>query len=35
VKFHPWFRGIDWAALYKKEVVPPFEPDVSQIGIVS
>lgn len=29
IKAHPWFRGIDWDAMYKKEVVPPFEPDVS------
>jgi serine/threonine kinase 32 len=29
IKTHPWFRGIDWDAMYKKEVVPPFEPDVS------
>jgi hypothetical protein len=29
IKSHPWFKGIDWEALYNKEVVPPFEPDVS------
>ena len=29
IKSHPWFRGIDWQAVYNKEVVPPFEPDVS------
>lgn len=27
LKAHPWFRGIDWEKLRKKEVVPPFEPD--------
>ncbi|CAD6583463.1 MAG: hypothetical protein TREMPRED_003571 [Tremellales sp. Tagirdzhanova-0007] len=27
IKSHPWFRGIDWQAIYNKEVVPPFEPD--------
>ncbi|WWC61115.1 uncharacterized protein I303_103693 [Kwoniella dejecticola CBS 10117] len=27
IKAHPWFRNIDWDQLYKKEVVPPFEPD--------
>ncbi|GFZ46109.1 hypothetical protein JCM24511_04355 [Saitozyma sp. JCM 24511] len=27
IKAYPWFRGIDWDAMYKKEVVPPFEPD--------
>ena len=30
IKSHPWFRGIDWQAIYNKEVVPPFEPDVSR-----
>lgn len=37
IKSHPWFKGIDWDALYNKQVVPPFEPDVSvspQIGFV-
>lgn len=29
IKAHPWFAGIDWDALYNKQVVPPFEPDVS------
>ena len=29
IKSHPWFRGINWQAIYDKEVVPPFEPDVS------
>lgn len=28
LKAHPWFHGIDWQAIYNKEVVPPFEPDV-------
>ncbi|KAL1409709.1 hypothetical protein Q8F55_003705 [Vanrija albida] len=27
IKAHPWFAGIDWEALYNKQVVPPFEPD--------
>ncbi|ORX39886.1 putative camp-dependent protein kinase [Kockovaella imperatae] len=27
IKTHPWFAGIDWEALYNKQVVPPFEPD--------
>ncbi|WWC90016.1 uncharacterized protein L201_004946 [Kwoniella dendrophila CBS 6074] len=27
IKSHPWFRNINWDQLYKKEVVPPFEPD--------
>jgi len=29
IKSHPWFTGIDWDAIYRKESVPPFEPDVS------
>jgi hypothetical protein len=29
IKSHPWFKGIEWDALYNKQVVPPFEPDVS------
>lgn len=33
IKNHPWFNGIDWDALYAKEVVPPFEPDVSVVLI--
>lgn len=31
IKAHPWFAGIDWDALYNKQVVPPFEPDVSAL----
>ncbi|WWD01371.1 hypothetical protein V866_008314 [Kwoniella sp. B9012] len=27
IKGHAWFRNINWDQLYKKEVVPPFEPD--------
>ncbi|KAJ9117398.1 hypothetical protein QFC24_006494 [Naganishia onofrii] len=27
IKAHPWFRGIDWDAVYRKEAQPPFEPD--------
>jgi hypothetical protein len=29
IKKHTWFKGINWAALHNKEVIPPFEPDVS------
>lgn len=29
IKNHPWFRNINWEQLYDKDVVPPFEPDVS------
>jgi serine/threonine kinase 32 len=30
-KRHPWFDGLDWGAIERKEAVPPFEPDVSRI----
>lgn len=30
IKAHPWFKGVDWEAIYKKEAIPPFEPDVSR-----
>ncbi|KAF9999475.1 hypothetical protein BGZ80_008445 [Entomortierella chlamydospora] len=26
-KKHPWFEGIEWDKLIKKEAIPPFEPD--------
>lgn len=26
VKDHPWFKSIDWDALEKKEIKPPFKP---------
>ncbi|KAF9929525.1 hypothetical protein BGZ67_006280 [Mortierella alpina] len=26
-KKHPWFHGIEWDKLVKKEATPPFEPD--------
>lgn len=29
IKAHPWFRNMNWDQLFRKEVVPPFEPDVS------
>eukprot|EP01102_Stenamoeba_stenopodia_P013350 TRINITY_DN431_c0_g1_i3.p1 TRINITY_DN431_c0_g1~~TRINITY_DN431_c0_g1_i3.p1 ORF type:complete len:357 (+),score=50.17 TRINITY_DN431_c0_g1_i3:182-1252(+) len=28
VKGHPWFAGIDWDKLYRKEITPPFIPPV-------
>ena len=28
IKQHPWFSDIDWDAMYRKEVVPPFRPNV-------
>ena len=29
VMHHPFFQGVDWDALYKKQVVPPFVPVVT------
>lgn len=29
IKDHPWFKSIDWEALYRKEVKPPFKPNLS------
>lgn len=29
IKEHPWFQGVDWIKLYKRELVPPFVPVVS------
>lgn len=26
---HPWFQDIDWDLLIKKQVTPPFKPNVS------
>jgi serine/threonine kinase 32 len=28
IKADPWFQGLDWDAIYRKEAIPPFEPDV-------
>lgn len=30
IKSHIFFATIDWDALYKKEIRPPFKPAVSQ-----
>jgi len=29
IKSHPWFSSIDWDALYKKEIRPPFIPVIN------
>jgi len=29
IKTHPWFSGVNWDALLKKEIKPPFTPVVS------
>lgn len=28
IKTHPWFAGIDWALLIKKQIPPPYKPMV-------
>eukprot|EP01113_Clastostelium_recurvatum_P044420 TRINITY_DN74_c0_g1_i1.p1 TRINITY_DN74_c0_g1~~TRINITY_DN74_c0_g1_i1.p1 ORF type:complete len:402 (-),score=117.19 TRINITY_DN74_c0_g1_i1:66-1271(-) len=40
IKSHPWFKGLDWEKLDRKEIIPPFKPrvksdsDTSQIDPV-
>ena len=29
IKRHPWFRDMDWNALVRRDIVPPFRPTVS------
>ncbi len=29
VKSHPWFKQIDWIALYKRELEPPIKPHLT------
>ena len=29
VKDHPWFNGICWSKLLKKQITPPFKPILS------
>ena len=29
IKEHPWFRGIDWSSVYRREMKPPFVPDLT------
>lgn len=35
IKKHPWFRGMDWEKLRKREVQPPFQPEYSFAGDTS
>jgi hypothetical protein len=35
IKAHPFFRGIDWDALLRKEVSPPWVPKVTNSEDVS
>ena len=28
IQKHPWFKEIDWDALYRKEMEPPYKPSV-------
>jgi len=30
IKSHPWFRGLDWDKLYRKELIPPYVPSVTK-----
>jgi len=29
IKFHPWFKDIDWGKLVEKKITPPFKPSVT------
>jgi len=31
IRRHPFFAGIDWSALYNKQIPPPFKPPVSNL----
>lgn len=35
IRDHPFFKSIDWAKLYNKEVIPPFKPSVKGAGDTS
>jgi len=35
IKRHPFFEGIDWDALYRKKITPPFIPPVSSAVDIS
>jgi hypothetical protein len=35
IKAHPFFAGIDWDALVRKEITPPWIPSVSTLEDVS
>jgi hypothetical protein len=28
---HPWFVGVDWDGVFKKEVPPPWTPEIKDI----
>ena len=30
---HPWFADIDFDALFRREIVPPYKPDPEQMTI--
>jgi serine/threonine protein kinase len=32
VKKHPFFRGIDWDAMNQRQVIPPYRPEVYDVG---
>jgi hypothetical protein len=35
IKQHPFFRSIDWDAIYMKEIAPPFVPTIKEVSDVS
>lgn len=32
---HPWFKDIDWKKLYRKEIKPPYVPEIKEKSIKS
>lgn len=35
IKMHPWFKGIDWEKMARKEITPPFKPTVKNADCTS
>jgi serine/threonine protein kinase len=32
---HPWFKDINWKKLYRKEIKPPYYPEIKEKGLKS
>jgi len=35
IRQHPWFSTLDWPSLERKELQPPFVPDVSGASLLT
>jgi serine/threonine protein kinase len=31
IQSHPWYSDLDWGELYKREITPPWQPDVKNV----